>query len=115
MALELQELVHGFKSAQQFISYICSFERRNCWFGQDIFGGTLCRNVWVSTGLLYGFPETWQVVINIGTTIITFQMVFLIQNTQNSNAKAIHLKLDELIRALRRARNNLVDLEDLSD
>ena len=71
--------------------------------------------VWAFTGPLFGFSDTWQLVINTGTTIITFLMVFLIQNTQNRDAKAIHLKLDELIRALKGARNNLVDLEDLSD
>ena len=71
--------------------------------------------VWGITGPLFGFSDTWQLVINTGTTIITFLMVFLIQNTQNRDAKAIHLKLDELIRALKGARTGLVDLEDLSD
>jgi len=59
--------------------------------------------------------DTWQLVINTGTTIVTFLMVFLIQNTQNRDAKAVHLKLDEIIRALKGARNELVDLEELSD
>ncbi len=71
--------------------------------------------VWLLTGPLFGFSDTWQLVINTGTTIITFLMVFLIQNTQNRDAKALHLKLDELIRASEPARNTLVDLEDLSD
>lgn len=71
--------------------------------------------VWGITGPLFEFSDTWQLVINTGTTIITFLMVFLIQNTQNRDAKAIHLKLDELIRALKGARTGLVDLEDLSD
>ena len=70
---------------------------------------------WAVTGPLFGFSDTWQLVINTGTTIVTFLMVFLIQNTQNRDAKAMHLKLDELIRATRGARNALVDLEDLSD
>src|SRR5881227_1930371 len=71
--------------------------------------------VWILTGPVFHFSDTWQLVINTGTTIITFLMVFLIQNTQNRDAKATHLKLDELIRALKDARNELVDLENLSD
>ncbi len=71
--------------------------------------------VWAVTGPLFHFSDTWQLVINTSTTIVTFLMVFLIQNTQNRDAKAIHLKLDELIRSVEQARNNLVDLEDLPD
>jgi low affinity Fe/Cu permease len=71
--------------------------------------------VWAATGPLFRFSDTWQLVINTGTTIITFLMVFLIQNTQNRDAKAIHLKLDELLRAVEGARTQLVDLEALSD
>jgi len=71
--------------------------------------------VWAITGPIFKFSDTWQLVINTGTTIVTFLMVFLIQNTQNRDAKAIHLKLDELIRSIESARNNMVDLEDLSD
>jgi low affinity Fe/Cu permease len=71
--------------------------------------------VWAISGPLFGFSDTWQLIINTATTIITFLMVFLIQNTQNRDAKAMHLKLDELIRALKGARDQLVDLEDLSD
>ncbi len=71
--------------------------------------------VWAISGPLFGFSDTWQLVINTGTTIVTFLMVFLIQNTQNRDAKAIHLKLDELIRAIGKARTELVDLEDLSE
>jgi low affinity Fe/Cu permease len=70
---------------------------------------------WAISGPLFHFSDTWQLVINTGTTIITFLMVFLIQNTQNRDAKAIHLKLDELLRAQEAARNSLVDLENLSD
>ena len=71
--------------------------------------------VWSVTGPIFGFSDTWQLVINTGTTIITFLMVFLIQNTQNRDAKAIHLKLDELLRGVEGARTSMVDLEDLSD
>ena len=68
-----------------------------------------------ATGPKFHLSDTWQLIINTGTTIITFLMVFVIQNTQNRDAKAVHLKLDELIRALKGARNKLVDLEKLSD
>jgi low affinity Fe/Cu permease len=71
--------------------------------------------VWIVTGPTFHFSDTWQLIINTATTIVTFLMVFLIQNTQNRDAKAMHLKLDELIRAVEGARNQLVDLEELSD
>jgi low affinity Fe/Cu permease len=71
--------------------------------------------VWGVTGPLFHFSDTWQLVINTGTTIITFLMVFLIQNTQNRDARAMHLKLDELIRSIETARNSLVDIEALPD
>lgn len=71
--------------------------------------------VWGLTGPAFGYSDTWQLVINTGTTIITFLMVFLIQNTQNRDAKAIHLKLDELLRAQEGARNSLVNLEEMPD
>ncbi|HWB12692.1 MAG TPA: low affinity iron permease family protein [Pirellulales bacterium] len=70
---------------------------------------------WAIAGPIYGFSDTWQLVINTGTTIVTFLMVFLIQNTQNRDAQAIHLKLDELLRAVAEARNGMIDLENLSD
>lgn len=69
---------------------------------------------WGLTGPVFHFSDTWQLVINTGTTIVTFLMVFLIQNTQNRDALAVHIKLDELIRAIHGARNRMVDLEDLS-
>lgn len=71
--------------------------------------------IWGVTGPAFGYSDTWQLVINTGTTIVTFLMVFLIQNTQNRDSKALHLKLDELIRSTKSARNAFVDLENLSD
>lgn len=71
--------------------------------------------IWALTGPVFHFSDTWQLVINTATTIITFLMVFLIQNTQNRDARALHLKLDELIRSIKGARNMMVDLEELSD
>jgi low affinity Fe/Cu permease len=71
--------------------------------------------VWAIVGPIFHFSDSWQLVINTSTTIVTFLMVFLIQNMQNRDAKAIHLKLDELIRAMKGARNNLMTLETLSE
>jgi low affinity Fe/Cu permease len=78
-------------------------------------GALIIIAVWGLTGPVFHYSDTWQLIINTGTTIVTFLMVFLIQNTQNRDAKAMHLKLDELIRAIEGARNRLVDLENLSD
>lgn len=71
--------------------------------------------VWAISGPFFGFSEVWQLVINTGTTIVTFLLLFLVQNTQNRDARAIHLKLDELIRAMKGARDSMVNLEHLSD
>lgn len=71
--------------------------------------------IWAATGPAFHFSENWQLVINTGTTIITFLMVFLIQYSQNRDTEALHLKIDELIRATQKARNELVDLEEESD
>lgn len=70
---------------------------------------------WALSGSYFGYSDTWQLVINTGTTILTFLMVFLVQNTQNRDGRAMQLKLDELIRGSRTSRNMLIDLEDLSD
>jgi low affinity Fe/Cu permease len=71
--------------------------------------------IWALTGPLFGFSDSWQLIINTGTTIVTFLMVFLIQNTQNRDTREVHLKLDELIRSNKHARNLLLDLEELDD
>ena len=71
--------------------------------------------LWAVSGPFFHFSDTWQLIINTGTTIITFLVVFLIQNTQNRDAKALHLKLDELIRSHVPARNDMIDIEKLSD
>lgn len=71
--------------------------------------------LWALSGPIFGFSDTWQLIINTGTTIITFLMVFIIQNTQNRDAEAMHIKLDELIRAMDQAQNALLNLEELEE
>ena len=78
-------------------------------------GALLVIGVWALTGPMFHYSDTWQLIINTGTTIITFLMVFLIQNTQNRDARAIHLKLDEIIRSIHQAQNEMIDIEKLSD
>jgi low affinity Fe/Cu permease len=71
--------------------------------------------IWLVSGPIFRFSDTWQLIVNTATTVFTYLAVFLIQNTQNRDAKEVHLKLDELIRSIAGARNHLVDLEDLAD
>jgi low affinity Fe/Cu permease len=87
------------------------------WLGSKwAFAGAGCIIVvWALTGPVFHYSDTWQLVINTGTTIVTFLMVFLIQNTQNRDARAINLKLNELIRAIDKAQDNMIDIENLSD
>lgn len=79
------------------------------------FGALVLILMWALTGPLFHFSDTWQLLVNTGTTIATFIIVFLIQNTQNRDARALHLKLDEVIHSMRKARNNLIDLENCTD
>jgi low affinity Fe/Cu permease len=71
--------------------------------------------IWAVSGPFFNYSDTWQLIINTGTTVATFLMVFLVQNTQNRDARALHLKLDELLRSMKDARNRLIDLENCSD
>ena len=89
----------------------------SAWLGSKwgFLGAVLIIVVWGVTGPLFGFSDTWQLVINTGTTIVTFLMVFLIQNTQNRDARAINLKLNELIRSTDAAGDEMMDIESLSD
>ena len=91
--------------------------RVSTWAGSAgvFLGAILIVLIWASSGPLFHYSDTWQLVINTGTTIITFLMVFLIQNTQNRDGKAVQIKLDELIRATKGARQYYMGLEDLTD
>ena len=89
----------------------------SAWLGSKwaFAGATAIIVGWAATGPIFHFSDTWQLVINTGTTIVTFLMVFLIQNTQNRDARAINLKLDELIHSIDAAGNQMMDIEKLSD
>jgi low affinity Fe/Cu permease len=99
-------------------SWFTHFAKRAAfWTGKPItfLCAVLAIVIWGVTGPLFNFSDTWQLVINTSTTIITFLMVFLIQNTQNRDSEAIHIKLDELIRIFGKANNNLLNLEELDE
>jgi low affinity Fe/Cu permease len=102
---EIREVFHRFSQAVSTVA-------GSPW---TFFSAVLIVVIWAILGPHFHYSDTWQLVINTGTTIVTFLMVFLIQNTQNRDAKAIHLKLDELIRAKRGARNALMDLQNCTE
>jgi low affinity Fe/Cu permease len=91
--------------------------KASSWLGTkwSFVGAMLIIVIWAALGPYFHYSDTWQLVVNTATTIVTFLMVFLIQNTQNRDARAIHLKLDELIRAKQKARNEMINIEKLSD
>jgi low affinity Fe/Cu permease len=91
--------------------------RTACALGSSTAFALACGTIliWAVTGPIFGFSDTWQLIINTGTTIITFLMVFLVQHTQNRDARALHLKMDELLRSVKDARNKLINLENCSD
>jgi low affinity Fe/Cu permease len=87
------------------------------WVGSPLAFLLACASciLWAVMGPIYHYSDTWQLVINTATTVLTFLIVFLIQNTQNRDAKALHLKLDEVIRSIHQAHNEMIDIENLSD
>lgn len=100
---------------QEFFQHISN--KASMWMGSAgaFIGSTILCIIWAATGPWFNYSDTWQLVINTGTTVATFLMVFLIQNTQNRDAKALHIKLDELLKAQKGARNSLVSAEELSE
>lgn len=96
-------------------SAIALWSSRQCGRASTFIVACVTIVAWAVTGPIFNYSDTWQLVINTGTTIITFLMVFLIQNTQNRDMSALHLKLDELIRVNQDARNKLLDLEDMTE
>ena len=110
----IKEIRAGALPADRFGQFAAS---ASFWMGSKmafVFAG-LVIVTWAVSGPVFHYSDTWQLVINTGTTIVTFLMVFLIQNTQNRDARAINLKLDELIRAIDKARDQMMNIEKLSD
>lgn len=103
------------RKAGSVFSCMAVWASRQCGRASTFVVACLAIVVWAVTGPIFHFSDTWQLVINTGTTIVTFLMVFLIQNTQNRDMSALHLKLDELIRVSESARNKLLDLEDMTE
>jgi low affinity Fe/Cu permease len=120
MAISLEATMHA-DDARNQPSAARLFTRfaniASCWLGSRwaFTAAVVVILAWGVSGPIYHFSDTWQLVINTGTTIITFLMVFLIQNTQSRDARAINLKLNELIHAIANARNHMIDIENLSD
>jgi low affinity Fe/Cu permease len=114
MARKMKEIGSEAPSTDRFGRFAAA---ASYWLGSKL--SFLCAGlliiVWAITGPIFHYSDTWQLVINTGTTIVTFLMVFLIQNTQNRDARAINLKLDELIRAIDKARDQMMNIEKLSD
>lgn len=114
MAKKIDEIRSAVAPADRFGRFAAC---ASSWLGSKL--AFLCAGlvivIWAVTGPVFHYSDTWQLVINTGTTIVTFLMVFLIQNTQNRDARAINLKLDELIRAIDKARDQMMNIEKLSD
>ena len=114
MARRIEEIKRGASTMDRFGQFAAG---ASYWLGSKmafVFAG-LVIVTWAVSGPIFHYSDTWQLVINTGTTIVTFLMVFLIQNTQNRDARAINLKLDELIRAVDKARDQMMNIEKLSD
>ncbi|MEA2737548.1 MAG: hypothetical protein QOH05_855 [Acetobacteraceae bacterium] len=103
------------QSTSSMFSAVAQWASRQCGRASTFIVACVAIVVWGITGPIFNYSDTWQLVINTGTTIVTFLMVFLIQNTQNRDMSALHLKLDELIRVNQDARNKLLNLEDLTE